>query len=108
MQQWLESKRQPRRAIERFWRPVLVSAINEELDRMSARHGFQVFRLGFLARADAYQRGVPAVPLSQLYRGEAWSRVGNVDIRPRAAVERIAIENRSAKGVIAGGETLHA
>ena len=36
MQQWLEEKRQPPRAIERFWRQVLVSAINEELDRMAA------------------------------------------------------------------------
>ena len=49
MQQWLDEKRQPPRAIERFWRQVLVSAINEELDRMAASHGFQVFRLGFLA-----------------------------------------------------------
>ena len=45
MQEWLEEKRQPARAIERFWRQVLVSAINEELDRMAAAHGFQVFRL---------------------------------------------------------------
>src|ERR1700692_4725945 len=35
MQQWLEEKRQPPRVIERFWRQVLVSAINEELDRMA-------------------------------------------------------------------------
>jgi zeta-carotene desaturase len=108
MQQWLKSKRQPPRAIERFWRQVLVSAINEELDRMSARHGFQVFRLGFLARADSYQMGVPAVPLGELYSGDAWSKIGNVEIRTRAAVDRIAIENRKATGVVAGGETLRA
>jgi len=45
MRQWLEEKRQPVRAIERFWRQVLVSAVNEELDRMAAAHGLQVFRL---------------------------------------------------------------
>ena len=28
------------RAIDRFWRQVLVSAVNEELDRMAALHGF--------------------------------------------------------------------
>ena len=31
-----KEQRQPPRAIERFWRQVLVSAINEELDRMAA------------------------------------------------------------------------
>ena len=62
MRQWLEEKRQPARAIERFWRQILVSAINEELDRMAAAHGLQVFRLGFLARKDAYEMGVPGRP----------------------------------------------
>src|SRR6185369_11052218 len=33
MLDWLKEKRQPARAIERYWRQVLVSAINEELDR---------------------------------------------------------------------------
>ena len=76
MQQWLEEHGQPPRAIERFWRQVLVSAISEELDRMAAAHGFQVFRLAFLARSDAYEMGVPAVPLGELYRPEAWQRCG--------------------------------
>ena len=44
-----------------------MSAINEELDRMAACHGFQVFRLGFLARADSYEMGVPTVPLGEFY-----------------------------------------
>ena len=57
MQQWLEEKRQPARAIERFWRQVLVSAINEDLDRMAAIHGFQVFRLGFLSNPEFYRDG---------------------------------------------------
>ena len=74
MLDWLREKRQTPRAIERFWRQVLVSAINEDLDRMAARHGFQVFWLGFLARADGYEMGVPAIPLGELYRAELWQR----------------------------------
>ena len=84
MLDWLREKRQTPRAIERFWRQVLVSAINEELDRMAARHGFQVFWLGFLARADGYEMGVPAVPLGELYRAELWQAVGDVSLRLRA------------------------
>jgi squalene-associated FAD-dependent desaturase len=102
MLQWLEEKRQPARAIERFWRQVLVSAINEELDRMAAAHGLQVFRLGFLARKDAYEMGVPAVPLGRLYSGNAWKRIGNVELCLRSAVSRVVIEGRTVFGVIAG------
>src|SRR6202034_3253501 len=86
------------RAIDRFWRQVLVSAVNEELDRMAASHGFQVFRLGFLARSDSYEMGVPAVPLGRLYRSEAWRSVGNVEIVSRMVVDKL----RTEKGVVRG------
>lgn len=108
MQQWLVEQRQPPRAIERFWRQVLVSAINEELDRMAASHGFQVFRLGFLARKTSYEMGIPAVPLGALYGREAWQRMGNVDLRMRSPVENIVIENGLVQHVLAGGEQLRA
>jgi len=71
MLDWLHEKRQSARAIERYWRQVLVSAINEELDRMAASHGFQVFWLGMIARPDSYEMGLPAVPLRELYSGGA-------------------------------------
>ena len=108
MLQWLEEKRQPARAIERFWRQVLVSAINEELNRMAAAHGLQVFRLGFLARKDAYEMGVPAVPLGRLYSGDAWKRIGNVEVCLRSAVSRMVIEGGTVLGVIAGEQELRA
>ena len=93
MQAWLQAHGQPPRVIERFWRQVLVSAINEELDQMAASHGFQVFRLGFLATKTAYEMGVPAVPLGNLYGSAAWSKLGHVEILERTSVSRIVIEN---------------
>ncbi len=108
MQQWLVEQGQPPRAIERFWRQVLVSAINEELDRMAASHGFQVFRLGFLAQKSSYEMGIPTVPLGALYGLEAWQRIGNVDLCTRAPVERIVIENGSVQYALVGGEKLRA
>jgi zeta-carotene desaturase len=89
MLDWLLRKRQTPRAIDRFWRQVLVSAVSEDLDRMAAVHGFQVFWLGFLARADSYEVGIPTVPLAQLYASDAWQRLGNVRIHLRSPVERI-------------------
>ena len=62
-----------------------MSAINEDLDRMAAVHGFQVFWLGFLARADSYEMGVPAVPLGKLYDATRGSGLGNVRIHFRSA-----------------------
>ena len=103
MLDWLHEQRQPPRAIERFWRQILVSAINEELDRMAASHGLQVFQLGFLARRNAYEMGVPAVPLAQLYRAEAWQKLGNVEILTRTPVERLVIENNRVSHIIAAG-----
>jgi zeta-carotene desaturase len=108
MQEWLEEKRQPARAIERFWRQVLVSAVNEELDRMAAAHGFQVFRLGFLARKNSYEMGVPAVPLGRLYSREAWNRIGQADLRMRAPVEKIVIENGLVEHIVVAGEQVRA
>jgi len=98
MLDWLRQKRQTPRAIDRFWRQVLVSAVNEDLDRMAAVHGFQVFWLGFLAGAESYQMGVPAVPLGALYAADAWRRLGNVRLRLRTPVEAI-----DSGGVSAGG-----
>jgi zeta-carotene desaturase len=108
MLDWLKEHGQPPRAIERFWRQILVSAISEELDATAAAHGFQVFRLGLLARADSYQMGVPSVPLGEFYGIEQWKKVGPVELKLRTPVERILIEDGTVRCVIARGEQLRA
>jgi zeta-carotene desaturase len=108
MLEWLREKGQTQRAIERFWRPVLVSAVNEELDRMAARHGFQVLWTGFLAGADSYELGVPAVPLGELYAPGVWEQWKSIRIHLGCAVQRVAIEEGAARGVVVGGETRRA
>jgi len=104
MLDWLREKRQTEPAIRRFWGQVLVSAVNEDLDRMAASHGFQVFWLGFLARANSYQMGIPRVPLGDLYSTDAWKRAGNVRIRLRSPVDRVVTEGGSVRSVEALGE----
>jgi squalene-associated FAD-dependent desaturase len=103
MLDWLREKQQTETAIRRFWNQVLVSAVNEDLDRMAASHGFQVFWLGFLARADTYEMGIPAVPLGDLYGPEAWQRIGNVRLHSRTPVDRVIAEDGTIRGVTAGG-----
>lgn len=103
MLDWLREQRQTEPAIRRFWQQVLVSAINEDLDRMAAIHGFQVFWLGFLARSNGYEMGVPAVPLGELYAPEVWKRQRNVRLHLRAPVERALAKNGAVRAVLAEG-----
>jgi len=69
MLDWLKTQKQTPRAIERFWRVVLVSALDEELGRTDARFGIDVFWKAFLSNRTGYRMGVPAVPLADLYDG---------------------------------------
>jgi len=106
MLEWLREKGQPGRAIERFWRQVLVSAVNEELGRMAARHGFQVMRLGFLAGRGNSQMGIPAIPLGELYAARAWERFSEVEIRLRAPAHRLVVDDGSVRGAETADEVV--
>ena len=103
MMDWLREKKQTPAAIERFWRQVLVSAINEDLERMAAIHGLQVFYYGFLANAQSYEMGVPAVPLAELYSEKAWSEYPQVTIQYRVPVQQLRVEGGRITGVIVNG-----
>jgi zeta-carotene desaturase len=104
MLEWLREKRQTETAIRRFWSQVLVSAVNEDLDRMAAIHGFQVFWLGFLARSNSYEMGVPRVPLGELYASDAWRGMENVRLHLRTPVEQVTTEGSCARAAMVRGE----
>lgn len=72
MAAWLARRGQTPQAIDRFWRPLLVSALNEDLEHMSCCHARQVIELSLLGSPAAGRIGVPSVPLSELY-----GRAGN-------------------------------
>jgi squalene-associated FAD-dependent desaturase len=100
MLQWLGRRKQTRGAIQRFWRVVLVSALDEELDRTDARFGVDVFWKAFLSNSAGYRIGVPVVPLANLYDGckdEIERRAGEVTLR--APVRGLKIENGEISGV---------
>src|SRR6266567_8742017 len=65
-QHWLDQHRQTKNAIQRFWRPILVSALSEELDLISISAAAQVVRESMKSPA-ARHMGVPTVPLTDLY-----------------------------------------
>jgi squalene-associated FAD-dependent desaturase len=100
MLEWLRRRRQTKGAIERFWRVVLVSALDEELDRTDARYGVDVFWKAFLMNSIGYRMGVPVVPLADLYAGckaAIESRGGEVNLR--SPVRSLQAEGTSIKAV---------
>jgi squalene-associated FAD-dependent desaturase len=64
---WLARHGQTIGAINRFWKPVLISALNEDPDRMSVHYAGQVIRKSLLLSPGAGRMGVPTIPLSELY-----------------------------------------
>lgn len=85
---WLRRHGQTERAIDRFWRTVLVSALNEEIDRISVPYAAQVMRESFLKSAEAGRMGVPAIPLTELYNAAGnYIRDHGGDVQFRISVE---------------------
>ncbi|MFZ0286253.1 MAG: hydroxysqualene dehydroxylase HpnE [Terriglobales bacterium] len=90
---WLQQHSQTEIAIDRFWKTILISALNEDLDRVSVRYAAQVVRESFLKSAAAGRMGVPTVPLTELYgTAEAYIRARGGEVRLRSGVERFRAE----------------
>ncbi len=91
---WLKRHGQTERAISRFWNPVLVSALNDDLDRVSVRYAAMVFRESFLKSAAAGRVGVPAAPLSEIYShaGDYIRRHGG-EVMLRTGVDSLCVDD---------------
>jgi squalene-associated FAD-dependent desaturase len=66
---WLEQHLQTPGAIERFWRLVIASALNADLDKIRLPHAVKVVRQIFLNSPTAGKMGMSTIPLSDLYQG---------------------------------------
>jgi zeta-carotene desaturase len=102
---WLRRHRQTERAVARFWQTILVSALNEDLDRMSVSYAAQVIRESFLKSAAAGWMGVPTVPLTELYSaaGEYIEARGG-ETRLRSVVECFGANANEVRLYVGGKE----
>ncbi len=102
--QWLKELRQSDRLIQRFYDPVLISALNEETRRVSCKYAVQVFQDAMLANRRGYVVGLPDCPLEQLYANRPCA-----DVRLNTRVDEILFSGHRASGVkLATGEALAA
>jgi zeta-carotene desaturase len=102
---WLQRHGQTARAIERFWKPILISALNEELDRVSIPGAAQVVRESFLKSPAAGRMGVPTVPLTELYSvaGDYIAARGG-EVRLRSGTESFLAGSDGVRLRVAGEE----
>ncbi|MCA1685737.1 MAG: hydroxysqualene dehydroxylase HpnE [Planctomycetia bacterium] len=109
---WLLRHRQSPRTLERYWGPVLVSALNERLEQMDVGHARKVFLDGFLRNRDGYRMEIPLVPLGDLYgrRLETWLADRGVTVRLTEGVRSVQPADEGSVGgvVLRSGETVPA
>ncbi len=87
---WAHRHGQTPGALQRFWEPILKSALNDDLDRISVHYAGKVLRDSFLNSSEAGHIGVPLLPLSEMYSGAAaylQARGGTLHLR--TSVDRI-------------------
>jgi zeta-carotene desaturase len=102
-QQWLMQHCQTSGVIENFWKPVLISALSEDLDRVSISSAAQIVRL-YMKSPRARHMGVPTVPLTELYNSAGdYIRARGGQLYFRRAIESFQSEN-SAITIQSGGE----
>jgi zeta-carotene desaturase len=64
---WLTRHNQTHGAIERFWKLVIASALNAEIETIAVPYAAKVIRELFMNSALAGRMGINTVPLSELY-----------------------------------------
>ncbi len=100
---WCRHYGQTENAIERFWKPILVSALSEDLDLISVSYAAQVVRESMKTPA-ARHMGVPTIPLTDLYnRAGDYIRARGGEILLRRSVERFC-PDASGVRLLSGGE----
>jgi squalene-associated FAD-dependent desaturase len=98
---WLRRHGQTDRTIGRYWGTVLISALNERLDRMDVGHARKVFLDGFLRHRDGYRMEIPLAPLGEIYgsRLERWLAIQGVEVRLTTGVRSVEVDE---EGHLAG------
>jgi squalene-associated FAD-dependent desaturase len=103
---WLKAHGQTQAAIERFWKTILVSALNEDLDRISIPYAAQVVRESFLKSPEAGRMGLPTVPLTELYgTAEAYITARGGKVLLRSGVDGFRPDPAEAAVTTTGSES---
>lgn len=99
---WLARNGQTQGALNRFWRLVIASALNADIESIALPYAAKVVRELFMNSAEAGRMGLSTVPLAELYGGAAefvLRRGGTVSLNE--AVESAAWEEGASRWTLA-------
>jgi squalene-associated FAD-dependent desaturase len=106
--QWLDRHGQSPTAVARFWHPILVSALSEELSRISVPSAAQVIRES-MKSPGARQMGVPMIPLTDLYNAAGnYIRERGGMLHFRSPVESFAADGAGVRIYVRGADAASA
>jgi squalene-associated FAD-dependent desaturase len=95
---WLRRNGQTPGAINRFWRLVIASALNADVDEIALPYAAKVIRELFLNSAEAGSMGMSTVPLSELYSGaEKYLHDRDSEVIFNASVEGAAWDEETSQ-----------
>jgi zeta-carotene desaturase len=98
---WLRRHRQTEGAINRFWRLVIASALNADLEHIAVKYAAKVIRELFMNSAWAGAMGMSTVPLTELYAGaERFLTERGSEVVYNANVESLAWNEAAGKWMI--------
>ncbi len=102
-QEWCQQHGQTENAIQRFWKPILVSALSEDLDLISISYAAQVVRES-MKSPEARHMGVPSIPLTDLYnRAGDYIRARGGSIRLRSSLESFSAQASGVQVQVSDG-----
>ena len=105
-QDWCRQHKQTENSIQRFWKPILVSALSEDLDLISISYAAQVVRES-MKSPEARHMGVPSIPLTDLYnRAGDYIRARNGKIKFRTSLEKFSPEPSQVRVRVGDAEEL--
>lgn len=106
---WLKKVKQPSKVVDYFWRPVLESALGENIDLVSVHAAQKVVVDGFLAHRTAADLYVPTLPLGELFgnRVAQWLTDHNVVLRTSSAVTEIRRKTDGQLASVVCGDEEH-
>ncbi|HEX3356881.1 MAG TPA: hydroxysqualene dehydroxylase HpnE [Tepidisphaeraceae bacterium] len=99
---WLDEQGQPESLVQKFYDAVVISGLNEDTRRASAKYAIQIFQESLIANSHGYVVGMPLCPLGELYR-----KIPVRDVRFGTRVAEIKFDRDRIAGIeLANGETL--
>ncbi|MCL5054475.1 MAG: hydroxysqualene dehydroxylase HpnE [Firmicutes bacterium] len=105
MMDWLKKMKQPFSVIERFWKIILISSLNETLENMSAKYGVMVLEKAFLQSPDSAAVGLPSVPLISLYEEAEKTLLGDLGVKKIKGTVKQIVLSEDKPAVILDDET---